>query len=98
MPFDPIGLKALPAEVQPIFEQLMNRIDTLEAQGAKDVNAIADKIIAAVGPKVDAAVEAVNTLTLTANASVVEVTALARRIDGASATFKLGPEVGQTIS
>lgn len=90
---DLLGLKALPAEVQPIIEHLLDRIDALEARASQDVDRFADKIIAAVGPKIDSAVDAVNTITLTVNASVVEITRLARRIDGASAIFRLGPEI-----
>jgi allophanate hydrolase subunit 1 len=90
---DILGLEKLPAEAQPIIKQLLDRVDALEAQSAKDISAIADKVIAGLGPKVDEVVTAVNTITLTVNASVVEITALARRIDGAKLKFELGPEI-----
>ena len=101
---DLLGLSKLPDEVKPIVQALMDRVDALElklagdvqaleAKTALDVQAIADKVIAGLSPLVTQAVDAVNTVTLTVNASVVEITALARRIDGAKLTVTLGPEI-----
>ena len=75
----------LPAEMQPILSALMDRIAALEAQTAKDTEAIADKVIAALVPQLQA-------LTQTANAVAGEAMAIIRRIDGAAVTVKLGPE------
>jgi hypothetical protein len=87
---DPIGLKAavaaLPAEIQPILATLLDRIDALEAQTAKDTKAIADEVIAALVPQAQA-------LTQTVNAVANQAMTLIRRIDGASMTVKLGPEI-----
>lgn len=68
------------------------RIADLEAQTAKDVDAIADKLIAALLPEAQAARASVDQLTVVCSASVTEVLALARRIDGAALSFKLAPE------
>lgn len=91
---DPLGLKsstdelvkaaqALPIEVQSVVLPILDRIGQLEAQAAKDTNAIADKVIAAVVPQIQA-------LTETANAVADQAMSLLRRIDGASVTVKLG--------
>ncbi len=97
---DPLGGKAiaeaaakLPAEMQEFATAVMAQMTVLETKSALDVNAIADKVLAGLKPMVEQATGAVNTMTLTVNASVVEVTALVRRIDGASMRFSLGPEI-----
>ncbi len=94
---DILGLKqvaaTLPVEMQAFATGLIDNISQLETKTAGDIQAIADKVIAGLQPMVKEAVDAVNTLTLTANASVVEITGLARRIDGAQMKFTLGPEI-----
>lgn len=94
---DILGLKQaaaqLPAELQAFATALIGSLEGLETKTAGDVQAIAGKVIAGLQPMVKQAVEAVNAATLTVNASVVEVTALARRIDGASLKITLGPEI-----
>lgn len=84
---DPIGLKAavaaLPAELQPVLSALMGRIDALEAKEAADLDALADKVIAAVIPQLQA-------MTQTVNAVADQAMTLIRRVDGASMTVKLG--------
>jgi len=75
----------LPAEFQPVITALMDRIAQLEAQTAKDVDAIADKVIAAMVPQAQA-------LTQTVNAVADQAMTLIRRLDGAQVTVKLGPE------
>ena len=86
------GLAAtLPADIK----LLMDRIDALEKQGAADGRSIAAEVIAELKPMVQQAVDAVNTLTLTAGASVQLLTATAQRIDGATITINLGPEPGE---
>lgn len=82
----------LPAEFQPVLNALMDHIAQLEAQTAKDVDAIADKVIAGLTPSVNQAVAAVNTLTVTASAAVTEIVNTARRINGAKITVDLGPD------
>ena len=87
---DPIGLKAavaeLPAEIQPVLSALMDRIDALEAKEAADLNALADKVIAALTPQLQA-------ITQTVNAVADQAMTVIRRVDGAQITVKLGPEV-----
>ncbi len=94
---DLLGLKEvaakLPAEMQEFATALISSVTELETKTVADVQAIADKVIAGLQPMVKEAVDAVNTLTLTANASVVEITGLARRIDGARMQFSLGPVI-----
>lgn len=94
---DPLGiqsaLKAAPAELQPLLDHLLDRVDALETRGVDDVKSIASQVIAGLSPMVKQATDAVNTLTIVASASVTEVTALIRRIDGARFTLKLGPEI-----
>ena len=91
---DPLGL-------QQSIAALADKVAALEAQAAKDQNAIVDKVLVAILPEIRAmraavtsgiekACTSVDQITLTVNASVTEALALARRIDGAS--FRLGPE------
>lgn len=82
----------LPAELQPILSALLDRITQLETQTSKDVDAVADKIIAALTPIVKQAVDAVNTLTVTASSAVGEIVNTARRVNGAKLTIELGPD------
>ena len=79
-----------------VVSGLMDRIAALEAQSAKDTNAIADKLIAAVLPVIQAAGASVDTMTLTVNASATEFLRLAKRIDGAK--LVLGPDVPDTAA
>ena len=90
---DPLGLSKLPAEFQPVISGLMDRIDALEAQSAKDTQAVADKLIAALTPMVKEAVDSVNTLTVTVATSVDEALGLLRR--GVVAKVEWGPEPGK---
>lgn len=94
---DILGLKEvaakLPAEMQEFATALIGSVTELETKTAGDVQAIADKVIAGLQPMVKQAVDGVNQLTVTVGVSVQEVTALARRIDGAKLTFALGSEV-----
>ena len=98
---DLLGIQADLAKTEQALNAALDRIAALETQMAKDINSIADKVISALLPEVQASRAALiagiekitasaDTLTLTVNASVTEALALARRIDGA--TFKLGPE------
>lgn len=64
----------------------------LETQTAKDVKSITDGLVAAILPEVAAVRASIDQAVLVINASVTEVTALVRRIDGAQVTVKLGPE------
>lgn len=86
---DPIGLKAavaaLPGEVQPVLTALMDRIDALEAKEAADLDALADKVIAALTPQLQA-------ITQTVNAVADQAMTIIRRVDGATVTVKLGPQ------
>lgn len=88
---DILGIQTDLAKAQASLDEALTRIATLEAQSAKDVGAITDKVIAALLPEVKAARASIDQLTLVASASVTEALALARRIDGAK--FSLGPEV-----
>lgn len=83
---DPLNLNSIPADIK----ALMDRVDALEARSAADMQRIADQIIKALAPEVQAMVDAVNTLTVTASAAVEEVVNTVRRVDGASVTVKLG--------
>jgi hypothetical protein len=78
------AMAALPAEAQPLIASLMDRIDALEAKEAADLNALADKVIAAVTPQLQAITETVNGLT-------DQALGVVRRIDGLTLTMKLGP-------
>ena len=68
MAFDPLGLqaalKALPAETQsalmPLLSAIFDRMDALESQTAKDTQAIADKVIAALVPQLQAVTQTAN--------------------------------------
>ena len=85
------GLAAtLPADIK----ALMDRVDALEAQSAKDVQAIADKVLAELKPMIQSMVDAVNTLTVTGGAAVQETMTTVRRLDGMTVIVKLGPEPG----
>jgi hypothetical protein len=64
----------------------------VESKTVADANEIADKVIAALTPRIDKAVDAINTVTLTVDASIVETLALLRRIDGAKVVLTLGRE------
>lgn len=57
---DAIG--KLPAEIQPVFMALMDRIDQLETKTAQDISQIADKVIAALVPQAQALTQTVNTV------------------------------------
>ncbi len=97
---DILGLKqvaaALPAEMQAFANAMIISVTQLESKTAADVQTIADAVINGLKPMIKDAVDAVNTVTLTVNASVVEVTALARRLDGSTVRFALGPESSVT--
>jgi Flp pilus assembly protein TadG len=90
---DLLGVQADLAKAQGALALMADRIAALETQTAKDVNAIADKVIAAVLPEVQGARASVDQLAVVVSASVQETLVLVRRIDGAGFTFKLGPEV-----
>lgn len=77
------AISALPAEAQPLIKFLMDRLDALESKEAADLNALADKVIAAVVPQLQA-------VTQTFNAVADQTLSLLRRVDGAS--IRLGPE------
>jgi hypothetical protein len=85
-------IAALPAELQPIINGLLQRIDSLEAQIARDANAIADKVIEALAPRVDEAVKAVNTMTITVGCAADLAIRTIQRVDGMSVAVKLGPD------
>ena len=80
----------IPADIQ----LLMDRVATLESQSAKDVQAIADKVLAELKPMVQSVVDAANALVVTVDGSVTETLALIRRIDGMKVTVTLAPEPG----
>lgn len=80
------AVEALPAEFQPVLTAMMDRIATLEAQGAKDIGAIADKVIAAILPEVQG-------MRVEFSAAVQETLVLIRRVNGLTVTVALGPEV-----
>ena len=88
------SVKALPTEIQPILIAALERISALEAQTVKDESAIAKQVIDGLAPIVKQAVDAINQITLTVDASVQEITGLARRVDGMIFEVKLGPEPG----
>lgn len=90
---DLLGVQADLAKAQTSLVAMADRVQALETQAARDVNAIADKVIAAVLPEVQGARASVDQLTLVASASVQETLVLVRRIDGAAFTFRLGPGV-----
>lgn len=90
---DPLGiqaaLKAVPAEAQPLIKMLMDRMDALEAQTAKDAQALAAQIDAAVEKVIAALVPQAQAMTQTVNAVADQAMTLLRRLDGAS--IHLGP-------
>ena len=88
------AIARLPQEMQPVLTALMLSMTDLETKAAKDESAIAQQVIDGLAPMVKQAVDGVNTLTLTLDASVQEIVTLARRIDGMSVSVKLGPEPG----
>lgn len=77
----------LPAEMQPIIMAVMDRVAALEAQSAKDANAIADKLIAAILPEIQGA-------RVEFSAAVQEMLVTVKRLNGAvvTTTVALGPE------
>lgn len=83
------------SQMEAALSALMDKVAALEAQGARDTNAIADKLIAAIVPLVQSGVDkvtsTVDTLTVTVNSSIMEALRLAKRIDGAK--IVLGPDV-----
>ncbi|HXE05763.1 MAG TPA: hypothetical protein VN579_07245 [Bryobacteraceae bacterium] len=89
---DLLGVQADIAKTQAALNEAVNRISQLEVQSAKDVNAITDKLIAAVLPEVRAARGSIDQLTMTLSASVQEALVTIRRINGATIKFELGPE------
>ena len=72
----------LPAEFQPVLNSLMDRIAELERQSAKDMDALADKVIAALVPQAQA-------ITQTVNAVADQTLTLLRQVDGATITINL---------
>lgn len=89
---DLLGVKADIKAAGDVGQDLIARVAALEAQSAKDVNAIADKVIAALTPLVKEGVDAVNTLTITSSNAVDQALRLLRRVNGAAITVTLGPE------
>lgn len=83
----------LPAELQEFATAVIGQLTVLETKAAVDVQAIAAQILTGLQPMVQQTTEAVNTMTLTVNAGVMELTGLARRLNGATVTVTLGPEV-----
>ena len=79
------AIAALPAEAQPLVTMLMDRLDALEAQGARDSKAIADSVTAALVPQIAA-------MTATVNEVGGEMLTFLRRLDGASVKLTLAPE------
>jgi hypothetical protein len=75
------------------LNQALDRIAQLETQTAKDVDAIASKVIGGLSPLVKEATDAINTVALTVNATATIAQNVIRRLDGATATLKLGPEI-----
>ena len=89
---DPLNFQKSISDLSAVVNQQQDRLAALEGQVAKDVNAITDKVTAALLPELQGARASIDQMTVVINAAVTEALALARRIDGA--TFKLGPEVG----
>ena len=87
------GVTEAAATIPADIKLLMDRVDVLEAQSAKDTQAVADKLIAALTPMVKEAVDSVNTLTVTVATSVDEALGLLRR--GVVAKVEWGPEPGK---
>lgn len=87
-------VKALGAEASAdhIVGDAKDAAIAVESKTVADANEIADKVIAALMPRIDKVVDAINTTTLTLDASITEVLALCRRVDGTTVTVKLGPE------
>lgn len=73
----------LPEEIQPVLNQLLDRLDKLEAATVKDVEVIAQRVNDALVPQLQA-------VTQTINSVADQVMSLLRKIDGASITIKLG--------
>lgn len=88
---DPLGLQKAIDDLSAKLNEQQDRIAQLETQIAKDVNAIADKVIAAVLPEVQGARASVDQMAVVISASVTEALNLAKRLNGA--TLSLGPEV-----
>lgn len=91
--FDSIGDKAVRDAFQGISEQqtaIFEKLNALESKAAQDVKDTANIILDGMKPAIDA----VNTLTLTANAAVTEILRTIRRVDGMKleSTITLGPD------
>lgn len=89
---DILGLQNAVNKLQQTADEQQQKIATLESQVAKDVNQIADKVIAAVMPEVEKLRQSFDSLILVVDASVTEALGVVRRINGASVTVKLGAE------
>jgi hypothetical protein len=96
---DILGLQAAIAELQKATTAQSEKIAALEAQVAKDVNAIADKVIAALTPMMSQACASVDALTVTASSAIDEINnsvrdalEVVKRVDGATVIVKLGPK------
>ncbi len=89
------AVAALPKEVGdvlgPILKASFDRIDALEAKEASDMNALADKVIAALTPQLQA-------ITQTVNEVGGESLALIRRIVDGGVHLSFGKESGAADS
>jgi hypothetical protein len=89
---DLLGLQSALDKTNTDLAAALDKITALEVKAATDTQATAQLVLDGLKPLVQDAVNAVNTVTLTINASVTEITALARRLNGAEVKLTLGPE------
>lgn len=79
-------------KIEAALTDQMNRVASLEKQGAADTKAITDGMLAQVMPEVKAARESINQAVVVFSNSVTEALALMRRVGASKLQFSLGPE------
>jgi hypothetical protein len=93
---DILGIQEKLEQMVALLNQQQDRIAQLEAQVSKDLNAVVDKVLAAMLPEVQAMRGSVDQAVLVVSASATEamglVTRTIARLDGAGITLKLGPD------
>ena len=76
------AIKKVPEELQPVLQQVFDRMTTLETKIASDENAIVTKVLEEIGPRLDAIVQTVNAVS-------DQALTFLRSLDGASVKLTL---------
>ena len=88
-------INALAAKVDSLEEKLAAALSALETKTAADVTAIVNGVVGPLVERADKALETVDALRVELSSSITEIRRTVLRIDGASLTLKLGPELSE---